>query len=113
MSAALRKEHPALRPDDELLRCPRSRRWVVRELLLGPAQGASKARVVERLQQVVERSRLEGAQRIFVVSRHEYDGGRQIAAQELQHVEAIALRHSQQQHDHGGECGLRSSVRRL
>ena len=52
-----------------------------------------KTRVVERLQKIVERSRLEGAQGVLIVGRDEDDSGRDIAAQKFEHVEAVALGH--------------------
>ena len=52
-----------------------------------------EARVVKWLQQVIERPRLEGAQRILIVGRHKDDGRRQIAAQQLEYVKAPAFGH--------------------
>ena len=87
------EQHLAPASDYESLWGSRLRRQVVGEPFLGTLQGTTEARVVERLQQVIERSRLEGAQRIFVVGRHEDDGRRQIVAQQLEYVEAAAFGH--------------------
>ncbi len=58
-----------------------------------PRQRPEKTRVIERLEQVIERFHLERLDCIFVVSRHENHRGRCIAAEALQNVEAIASRH--------------------
>src|SRR5579859_805131 len=59
--------------------------------LLRALQRQLEARVVERLQQVVERSRGEGAKRVLIVGGDEDDGRGQVAAQQLKHVESVAL----------------------
>ena len=45
------------------------------DFLLGPLERAIKTRVVEWLEQIVERSGLEGAQRVLIVGRDEDDRG--------------------------------------
>jgi hypothetical protein len=49
-------------------------RRIVLELLFGTIQRTTEARVVEWLQQVIKRSRFEGAQRVLIVGRHKDDG---------------------------------------
>src|SRR5271163_5280738 len=63
------------------------------DLLLGTVEGPIESRIVEGLQQVIERPRLESAQCIMVICGHEYDCGWKVLAQQFEHVEAIALRH--------------------
>ncbi len=79
--------------DRQALHALRRYRRVVRNFVLGPAQGADEARVVEWLQQVVECSRLERAQRVVFVSGHKDDRRRQVGAEQLKHVEAVAFGH--------------------
>ena len=56
-------------------------------------QRRAEALVVERLQQVVQRMRLEGAQGELVVGGHEDHHGHTTDADRLQHVEAVDLGH--------------------
>ena len=66
-------------------------------VLADPFAGALERRleplVVERLQQVVQRMRLEGTQRKLVVGRDEDDDRHTTDADRLKHVETIDLRH--------------------
>ena len=98
------EQHPARALDDESLHRLVSRRRIVRDLLLGPAERALEARVIEGLQQVIERPSLEGAQRVLVVRGHEDYRRQKVAAQLLEHVEAVAFGHL---HIEEHEVGLR------
>src|SRR5262249_37647335 len=100
------EQHLTLTSDYEPLCCSRLRRQVVSEPLLGTIQSTAKACIVEWLQQVIERPRLECTQRILIVGRHEDDDRRQIAAQQLEYVEAPAFGHL---HVQKHQVGLRFS----
>ncbi len=64
-----------------------------RDPFLGAAQRPLKSSVIERLQEVIESSRLEGFQGVLVESGHKNNGGRQILAQPFHHFKAVAFRH--------------------
>ena len=64
-----------------------------RDSLLGALEGEFEACVVEWLEEIVERSGFEGAQGVLVVGGDEDDGGRDIVAEQFEHVEAVALGH--------------------
>jgi hypothetical protein len=77
-------------------------RAVRAKVLLGPPQRRAEAVVVERLEQVVERVHLEGAQRVLVVGGDEHDDRHRARSDRLHHVEAAHLRHVHvQEHDVG------------
>ena len=52
-----------------------------------------EALTIERLQQIIERAHLEGSQRMLVVGGHEDDERHPLAADRLDHLEAIHLGH--------------------
>ena len=53
-----------------------------------------KARIIERLQQIIQRACVKRAQRILVIGRHEHnDGQRLIGLQDLEDFKSAALRH--------------------
>ncbi len=49
--------------------------------LFGPGERPVKAGIVKRLQQIVQRTRLECAQGVLIIGRHEDDCRRQIISQ--------------------------------
>ena len=59
----------------------------------GARKGAIESCIVEGLQKIVERTRLEGAQCVLIVSGDEDDGGWQLSAKQLEHIETIAFGH--------------------
>ncbi len=63
------------------------------------AERAAKPVVAERLQEVVDRVDLEGAQRVLVVGRDEDDHRHLVHAHRLDHLEAIELGHLQVEED--------------
>ena len=58
-----------------------------------PLERRGEARVVDRFQQVVHRARLEGLDRVLVVSRDEHHDGQRLLRQMRQHLEARHARH--------------------
>src|SRR6266481_2774454 len=76
--------------DDEAIR-PRA--LGVLKPCLGARNGAMKARVIERFEEIVQSAGIEGAQRIMIVSGDENNGRRKRRAQALQNIEAIAFGH--------------------
>jgi hypothetical protein len=78
---------------DHESRSPASRSGVVKDHFLGAIYSADKSRVVEGLQQIIERSRFEGAQRVLIVRGYKDDSGRQTRSEHLEHVKAVAFRH--------------------
>ena len=63
------------------------------DTLSGPLQGSCEARLIDRLEQVIQRAGFEGSQGVLVVGGDEDDSGRQVRAKHLQHIEATALGH--------------------
>ena len=57
-------------------------------------QGTRKARIAERLKQVVESPGFESLQGVLIVSGHENDRRRSVSAEHLEDVEAIVLGHA-------------------
>src|ERR1700688_4760028 len=80
---------------------PRSRRRTpaCHDSLLGAVECPLESSVVEWLQEIIEGSCVESPQRVFVISRDKYDGGRHLA-QHLEHVKPVALRHLDVEEDH-------------
>src|SRR5260370_12127748 len=78
--------------DDKLLE-PSRRVRTMGNPLLRPAQRLLKSGVIERLQQIIERTGFKGTQRVLIVCGHEDHSWRQLVAQHLQHVKAVAFRH--------------------
>ena len=79
------------------------------DLAADALERALEALAVERLQQVVERLDLEGAQRVLIVGGHEHDRRHALGADRLNHLEAVELRHVHvEEHEIGrlGEDGL-------
>jgi hypothetical protein len=56
-------------------------------------EGEVEACIVEGLEEIVEGSGFEGAKGVLIVGSDEDDGGRDIVAEEFEHVEAVALGH--------------------
>src|SRR5262249_22544178 len=78
--------------DDKLFE-PSRRVHTMRNPLLHPAQRLLKSGVIKRLQQIIERTGFKGTQRVLIVCGHEDHCWRQLVAQHLEHVKAVALRH--------------------
>src|ERR1700730_15889162 len=65
----------------------------VRQLILRTIKRTQETRIIERFQEIVESASLESAQRILIVSRHEDDGRRQLASQQLQYIKPVTTWH--------------------
>src|SRR5262249_44513574 len=78
--------------DDKLLE-PSRRVRTMDNPLLRPAQRLLKSGVIEWLQHIIERTGFKGTQRVLIVCGHEDHGWRQLVAQHLKHVKAVAFRH--------------------
>src|SRR5262249_43679853 len=78
--------------DDKLLE-PSRRVRTMGNPLLRPAQRLLESGVIERLQQIIERTGFKGTQRVLIVCGTEAHGWRQLAARHLEHVKAVASRH--------------------
>jgi len=62
---------------------------IARKLAARALECLTKARTIERFQQVIERMGFKGAHRIAVVGRHENHGRQALGAQGFEHAEAI------------------------
>src|SRR5579872_1226959 len=68
-----------------------SRRKFPTQTPLGAIESGFETLSVKRLQKVIDRMHIEGADGIFIVGSNEYDGP--IRANQLEHFEAVQLRH--------------------
>ncbi len=64
-----------------------------RQLRPRAIDGPGKAIGVKRLEQIIQRVHLEGAQRVLIERRHEHHHRRRVRVELLQHREAVAARH--------------------
>ena len=76
------------------------------DLLACALQRLAEALAIERLEDVVERADLEGLERVLIVGGHEDDEWHPLAADGLDHVEAVHLRHLHVEEDQIGRVVL-------
>src|SRR5690348_7775586 len=61
--------------------------------VFGSRHGQLKPCIIERLQQIIQCSSLEGTQSVLVICGDKYDRIRQVRTENLDHIETVTFRH--------------------